>query len=240
MNIKTKNILFFSLLSLLVSCTTEITGEGAVVTDTYTPGANFTKVSVDADIDVTITYGTTKKIYVTGYDNLLEYVKLSATGGVLKIGMKPDYTFKNMNLTAVVVMPTFTGLTVTSSGSIQVDSFANTLPAVQLEITGSGNIEALHHPNITSLGATLNGSGSVLMNGFAGTQNLQLGGTGNYQGFATYANYSTVSISGSGFAEVNPKLLLDATISGAGNIYYKRYPQVISHITGTGVIVDSN
>jgi hypothetical protein len=225
---------------VLFSCSTEITGEGTIVTDTYTPGANFTKVSVDADIDVTITYGTTKKVYVTGYDNLLEYVKLSATGGVLKIGMKPDYTFTNMNLTAVVVMPTFTGLTVTNAGSIQVDSFANTLPTVQLEISGSGNIEALHHPHITSLNANLTNSGSVQMNGFAGTQTLTMAGSGSYYGFNQYSNYSEIHISGNGNAEVNPKLLLDASISGAGNIYYKRYPQIISHITGTGVIVDSN
>lgn len=224
----------------LFSCSTEIVGEGGISTQTYTPASNFTKVSVDDDIDVRITYGTTKKIHVTGYDNLLENVKITATGGVLRIGMKPDYTYTNMNISAQVIMPSFTELSVTHAGNIEIDSFANDIPNLSLIVSGSGNVTALHHPNIGNLTANLSNSGSADINGHAKNQYINLTGTGNFTGFDCGSNTSTINITGAGNAEVSLKLLLTANISGSGNVYYKRYPDIVSTITGTGAVIDAN
>jgi len=226
---------------IFFSCATEITGEGDISTVTYTLGANPTKISVEHDIAVLVKYGATKKVHVTGYDNLIDYVKISASGGVLRIGMNPDYTYVNMNLSAIIEIPSITELAITHEGNIEVDSFANPVTNLNMIISGTGNITALHHLEITNLlNVDLSGSGSVLTNGYSANQDINISGTGNFSGFEMYSNNSTIDITGDGNAEVNPKLLLNANISGAGNIYYKRYPAINSTLTGLGLVIDFN
>jgi hypothetical protein len=233
--------IFIGIISFsLFSCATEISGEGDISTVTYSPGANPTKISVDHDIDVTVKYGTIKKVHVTGYKNLIDYVKISATGGVLRIGMKPDYTYTNMNLSAIIEIPYFSELAITHEGNIEVDTFYNAITNLNLIITGSGNITALHHLQANNLYADLKGSGSVLMNGSTYDEEILISGTGNFNGFKMYSSNCTVNISGDGNAEVNPKFLLSANISGAGSIFYKRYPVINSTLTGSGLVIDSN
>lgn len=238
--VNSKIYIFIGIIFLcLSSCATEITGEGSISTVTYTPGANPTKISVEHDIDVTVKYGAIKKIHVTGYDNLLDYVKISATSGVLRIGMKPDYTYTNMNLTAVIEIPSFTELAITHEGNIEVDTFANPITQLNMAISGSGNITAIHHLQISNFSANLNGSGSVIMNGSCNNQDISISGTGSFSGFM-FSNNSTIYVAGDGNAEVNPKLLLNANISGTGNIYFKRYPDIHSTLTGSGLVIDAN
>jgi hypothetical protein len=232
-------ILCFSL--CLFSCAEEVEGSGNVVTQTYSPFSNFTKVSVDHAIDVTILYGTVKKVHITGYENLLDDVKISASGGVLKLGMDPDKTYTNMNLTAVVVMPTITELTVNHTGSITVDSFPEMMTTLNLHINGAGNIKALHHPWTGALNAYLNNSGSIDLNGtVSGDQHVEITSAGNFNAFDMGVNNSTLNITGTGNAQVSVKLVLNATISGSGNVEYKRYPTIISNITGTGSVINAN
>ncbi len=225
----------------LFSCVGEIIGSGAVSTQTYTPVSNFTKVSVDHNIDVLITYGTTKKVHVTGYDNLLEHIKISATGGTLRIGMKDENTYQNMNVTATVVMPGFTELIVTHEGNITVDTlYPSNVPNLTLRSEGSGNIEFISDLSIGTLNAYMNNTGSIEISGLVMDQTILMSGSGDYHAFDLRSNNSTVDLSGSGNAEVNVKMLLNAIISGSGNISYKRYPSINSTLTGTGLLIDAN
>lgn len=233
--------IFIPTLSLFVfSCTPEITGSGSISTQTYTPVANFTKVSVDHAINVSITYGTQKNIYVTGYDNLLDYLKISASGGLLKIGMKTEYTYANMNLTANVVMPSFTELIVTNAGSISIDSFTNNIPNLILQTSGSGNIASLKNLSIGSLNANISNVGFIDIIGTVGMQSVNITGSGNYNAFGLYSDTTTVNSTTSGNAFVNAEFRLYAIINGSGNISYKGFPIIDSTITGTGILINAN
>jgi hypothetical protein len=231
-------VIFF--VGMISSCSTEITGEGTVNTETYSITTNVTKVSVDDDIDVVIKYGAYKKVHMTGYQNLLDNVKISATGGVIRIGMKPDYTYQNMNLTAVVEMPTITGVTATHAGNIEIDTFANALPVLALTTSGSGNITSLGYLHLGTLTVTMSNSGTIDLLGSATSETVQLSGSGNYNAFGMYVNSATITNSGTGNADVNPKIDLNAIIQSSGNISYKRYPIITSNITGTGLLIDAN
>jgi hypothetical protein len=228
------------LLLLISSCSTEITGEGGIETQTYSVATNVTKVSVDDQINVKIMYGVYKKVHVTGYSNLLDYVKVSATGGVIRIGMKPDYTYSGMNITAIVEMPTVTGITATHAGNIEIDSFPNTLNNLLLTTSGSGNINAVAHLQIGALTVNMSNSGSIYLKGSAFNQDVQLSGSGNFDSFDLPVNSATITSSGTGNAFVNPKTDLNVTILSTGNISYKRYPIIISSITGSGLLIDAN
>src|SRR5688500_8473914 len=227
-------------LALVTSCSTEITGEGGIITETYSITTNVTKISVDHDIDVTVKYGLYKKVHVTGYENLLDYVKISATGGVIRIGMKPDYTYQNLNISAIVEMPTITGLTATHAGNIEIDTFNNALPTLALTTSGSGNITSLGKLNIGDLNITMSSSGMIYLQVTATTQTVQLSGSGDLSSFDMLTNSATITNNGIGNVFVQAKIDLDATINSSGNISYKKYPAITSNITGTGQLIDAN
>ena len=224
---------------ILFSCTPEIAGSGSIITQTYTPFSNFTKVSVDADIDVTVTYGLQKSVKVTGYSNLMDHFKISASGGVLRIGMKTEYTYTNMNLTAIVVMPSITQLTVTNAGNISIDTFPTT-PNLTLVAEGSGNISALTALRIGSLTTNISSTGSIDISGTVNDENVEISGSGNFNAYSLRSSNCTVNSMSSGNSYVNARVLLTALISGSGNVYYKTYPDTTSTITGTGTLIDAN
>ncbi len=235
-----KKIIAFCILSLLLySCATEIAGDGAISTQTYTPVTNFTKVSVDHDIDVTITQGAQKAVHITGYDNLLEHVKITASGGVLRIGMDNENTYTNMNLTAIVVIPSITEVSATHAGNISIETFP-AISSLTLNTSGSGNIITMSGLSMSTLAAHITNTGSVTVSGSVDQQTIDITGSGNYDAFDLFSNTTTVNCIGSGDASVNAKILLDATIIGSGNILYKRYPEIQSTITGSGILIDSN
>jgi hypothetical protein len=230
--------LFFII--MISSCSTDITGEGAIIDETYSITTNVTKVSVDHDIDVRIKYGASKKVHVTGYENLLDYVKISATGGVIRIGMKPDYTYQNMNISAVVEMPTITAATATHAGNIEIDTFSTTLSTLSLTTSGSGNITSSAFLHVGTLSANISNSGSIDLYGYANSETIQLSGSGSFNGMGFYVSSATATNVGSGSISVNPKMYLDATIESSGNIYYKRDPIITSNITGSGLLIDAD
>lgn len=224
----------------ITSCSTEIIGEGGINTETYSITTNVTKISVDHHIPVKVKYGLNKKVHVTGYENLLDYVKISATGGVIRIGMKPDYTYQNLNISAIVEMPTITGLTATHAGNIEIDTFNNVLPTLALTTSGSGNITSLGKLNIGALNIDMSGSGMIFLQGIATTQTIQLAGSGDLNSFDMLVNSANITNAGTGNVFVQVKNDLDATIDSSGNISYKRYPSITSTITGSGQLIDAN
>ncbi len=234
--------IYLSLLLILLasSCSTEITGEGAIIEQTYSITTNVTKISVDHQINTVVKYGVYKKVHVTGYENLLDYVKISATGGVIRIGMKPDYTFQNMNITAEVEIPTITGVTATHAGNIEIDSFPNAFNTLDLTSSGSGNITCLAQMEMDALTVNLSNSGSIYIKGKGTSENIQLSGSGNFDAFDFLVNSSTVTNSGTGHVMVNAKMDLTANILSTGNISYKHYPSITSSITGSGLLIDAN
>jgi hypothetical protein len=230
----------FVLMLTVTSCSTEIIGEGNIIVETYSITTNVTKISVDDHIPVTVKYGLYKKVHVEGYENLLDYVKISATGGVIRIGMKPDYTYQNLNISAVVEMPTITGITATHAGNIEIDTFVNVLPTLALTTSGSGNITSLGKLKVGALSITMSNSGTIYLQGNATTQTVQLSGSGGLNSFDMLVNSSTITNNGTGNVFVQVKNDLDATIDSSGNISYKGYPSLTTNITGTGLLIDAN
>ena len=233
-------IVFFFFVLFLASCSEHIVGEGETVSQTFLPVSNFSKISVDNDIDVTVKYSTTKKVEVAGYKNLVEKVRISATNGTLRIAMKDEYTYDNMNLTAVVSLPSFSQIFVTHNGNVEIDSFPNIFTTLHFGLSSNGNLTTLHPLTSQGMTADLSGSGSVTINGVCKNLDLNLTSSGNWNGFNHSCGTATVNITNQGQAEVSPEFKLNATISGSGNIYYKRYPVVLSTITGTGAAIDAN
>ena len=89
---------------------------------------------------------------------------------------------------------------------------------------------------VTSLGTAyikLSGPGQ-------GKLHLSNTGTGSINAFNFEVDTCYVSLTGTGSCKVTVNELLDVVLTGTGNVYYRGYPEITSHITGLGRLISSN
>jgi len=88
---------------------------------------------------------------------------------------------------------------------------------------------------------TLMGTAFIKLNG-PGQGKLYLNntGTGSINAFNLEVDTCYVNLTGTGSCKVTVNELLDAVITGTGNVYYRGYPYIDSHITGLGRLISSN
>ncbi len=65
-------------------------------------------------------------------------------------------------------------------------------------------------------------------------------GTGSINAFNFEVDTCYVNLTGTGDCKVNVNELLNAVITGTGSVYYRGYPEIVSHITGLGRVINSN
>ncbi len=65
-------------------------------------------------------------------------------------------------------------------------------------------------------------------------------GTGSINAFNFEVDTCYVSLTGTGSCRVTVNELLDVVLTGTGNVYYRGYPEIISHIIGLGRLISSN
>ena len=65
-------------------------------------------------------------------------------------------------------------------------------------------------------------------------------GTGSINAFNLEVDTCYINLTGTGSCKVTVNELLDAVITGTGNVYYRGYPDIITHITGLGRLISSN
>lgn len=176
----------------LTSCEKEnIIGSGPIETQQRT-AFGFTKVDVNGTSSVNITYGTSFKVEVRGYSNLLSSLETKVNGDVLTVGYKNGTSITNDNSQVFITMPLLTKLSTTGDSRVNINSgTANNFEAI---ITGASTIEG---PGFTAKNAnvTIEGSGSAA---FTVTDRLHAKITGS--GVVYYKGNPTVTsqIIGSG------------------------------------------
>lgn len=69
---------------------------------------------------------------------------------------------------------------------------------------------------------------------------INLEGTGNYEGFLLEVREAAVDISGTGSCEVKVTERLDAVLEGTGSLYYTGNPVINADVSGTGRVVNAN
>ncbi len=66
-------------------------------------------------------------------------------------------------------------------------------------------------------------------------------GTGSINAYNLEVDTCYVNLTGTGSCKVAVNELLDAVITGTGNVYYRGYPdEIYSHVTGLGRLINSN
>jgi hypothetical protein len=174
-----------AILIAFTSCKKDnLVGNGTVTTE-LRPVTGFSKVDVSGKTGVTINYGTSFKVEVKAYRNLLSSLETKVNGDVLTIGYKSGTSVSNDNSEVFITMPLLTKFSTTGDSKVNLNSgSANDFEAV---ITGASKIEGL---GFTAKNATvtIEGTGTA---SFAVTDRLNAKITGS--GILYYRGNPSVS-----------------------------------------------
>ena len=221
-------ILFLVLLVCVVSANTSFAQERAV--------SNFNGVAISGSIKTIIQIGNKESLRFEGDQEAINELITEVKGGVLIIRTKNKWgewnkKFRNSRITAYITAKKLTSLTMSGSGSIDVQGQINSTE-LAATVSGSGIIRA--SANVKSLSAVVSGSGNVSIQGKANDANITVGGSGNFRGTELRAETASTTVSGSGSIYISAHKKLNAVVSGSGNVHYTGDPQVEKTVSGSG------
>lgn len=198
-----KKVGFVCMLTVMVglmACEKDVlTGGGAVESRAFAVD-QFSSVETHYDINASITYGNSRELVITGYENLLDALEVTVENGVLKLKYDKNYMrVKNSNIRAAIQLPVLLKAGIYGSGSIGIHGY-NTAGPLGLGIYGSGDIRVL--------------------NSVYDTVVLDIHGSGNIEAQGLQVKRGRVNVYGSGHSYLTVLEKLDAGIYGSGNIYY--------------------
>ena len=134
----------------------------------------------------------------------------------------------------IVTMLKVGTLSVHVSGSGDVDLDNTTAAQCRLTMSGSGKLKVRRLVGLSNE-VRLTGSGDVSVSGGSVVhQRVFLSGSGMFKGSWLLTSETEVLVSGAGSASIHAKDLLDATITGQGDIRYRGNPKVIQSISNVG------
>lgn len=209
-----------------------IKGSGHVTTVTKNVGS-YKKISVHSSVDVYVTQGPETALVIEADDNIIPYIIIEEDGGELTIRQKDNTSYSTSHPIKVkLTAPNITELNLTSSGSIHLVNTIDNEESITLSVTGSGEIKGnIHTPEVK---ADITGSGDITVTGE--TRDIEYDGTGSgdFRAKGLKAENATVSLTGSGDADINASAKLEANTTGSGDVNYYGNPQVTSSKTGSG------
>lgn len=215
-----------------------VRGAGPVVSETRSL-ASFDKITLDGSADIYIAQDSVQSVTVQAQDNILDILETEVYNGHLKIGFDRNCVKNHEPVKVYLTVPNIWEVRVEGSGNI-IGLGSINMSDLRFEIEGSGNIQ---FPLISanSLGVHISGSGDVNFAGEGASYlDIDINGSGNVRAYDLPVNNVAIDVDGSGDSRVHAIDNLDVRISGSGNVYYLGYPQITSHISGSGDIISAN
>ncbi|CAN5875280.1 MAG: DUF2807 domain-containing protein [Gemmatimonadetes bacterium] len=211
-----------------------IRGSGVVREETREV-SGFTGVELATVGTVHIVQGSREELRIEAEENLLPHLRTRVEGRLLRIE-----TTNNVNLQPTrpvryyLTVRDLDRATLSGSGSIQVEELRTRRLAAT--VSGSGGME-LSGLNADALTLAVSGSGGASASGRVATQDVNLSGSGSFDGRNLESNRAGVNLSGSGSATLRVRERLDATVSGSGSVRYFGSPRVSQNVSGSGSVV---
>lgn len=202
---------------LFSSCKKEIIrGKGDIVSQERAV-SNFSRIKIKGLTDITVVQGSSFRVTVSDYENLVNEIETSLSGEELTIGYKRDIWVTKGNSKATITMPSLKGVRVDGSGDFIIDGPFTGTSFFSVQINGSGNVN--------------------INNAIVDEADIHISGSGDVKNFGLQCKKATVKISGSGNAELTVSEFLDVRIDGSGDVYYKGNASVNTRINGSGKVV---
>ncbi len=187
-----------------------VVGSGNVRTEER-PVQGFTRVELEGLGDLTVTQGGSESLKIETDDNVLPLVTSEVRGNTLVLGLQQGTYLRTTRLNYTVTIKQLDGVTISGSGSAQLNDVAS--QALEVNVSGSGGVRSA---------------------GRADASKIDISGSGSYDGAALTSRTASVVVSGSGSAVVQASETLDVKVSGSGTVEYVGNPRVSQDITGSG------
>lgn len=177
---------------------------------------HFSDVIVTGTLDTEITIGDTQSITIEGDSNLIPIVKCESLNNTLTLSTTHNYRTKN-KLKIKIVTPELFSITLQGSSNAVVTDL-----------------------NAMTFRSIIRGSADLQVSGITGGLDIDISGSGDFDGENLKANKARITIKGSGDATVNVKTTLRVDISGSGDVTYIGSPAISESIKGSGKIKKKN
>jgi hypothetical protein len=196
--------------------------------------ASVTGVRLETSGTLSITPGDTPALTVTAGSAVVGQLTSDVVDGVLVLGLT-DRGSSLGDVRYALTLPRLDSLVVTGSGRAVVES----VPSDSLSITvdGSGDVE-VSGLAVDELDIELTGSGTVEAEGHSTVQAVRLEGSGDYAAISLDTRRATVTVSGSGNADVRVTGSLTAIVEGSGDIRHRGGAEVTSSVEGSGEVIE--
>ncbi len=230
---KTTYLFLLSFITLgLVSCEDEYSADQIVVTYDTIP---FEKIELSTSSDIRIVQANYFQVVVEGEERDVYDTELRIADNLLII---EEHGSIDQHQVITIYVPEFRQLDSYGSSDIYGESEFRQNGNMDLGLFGSGEIDM--YLDLDNLDVFLSGSGDFYLEGFADNVDIRITGSGWVRTFNLNSDFSDITISGSGSAEVTVDNDLDISISGSGDVFYKGHPVISSSITGSGKVIDAN
>ena len=180
--------LFLAVVFIVLMAGCQLNGD---VVSKERPATGFEGIITGNSADINVYPGREYKVIVTTEEKIQDKILTEVRGNILNIESKGTFSSKELKID--VYMPVLKAITVKGSGDVKVHN--GSVPDLEINISGSGNIDARNYQvedvNITSTGSgdariwvteTLNGtssgSGNVLFKG-SPRMNVRVSGSGD-------------------------------------------------------------
>jgi hypothetical protein len=193
---------------------TEAVGSGNVITETRQV-SGFDRIRFRGSGRLIVDQTGVESLTVEAEDNIVPLLRSDVENGVLILGLRPGTRIvAHRPIVFRLTVKQLTGIEASGSGSTEVSR----LDTAQFVFEGSG-------------------SGKARLSGRAGTQEVSLSGSGEYDAESVVSRTVDVRVSGSGDVLVNATESLDVEVSGSAEIRYVGEPRVSQRISGSGSVI---
>jgi hypothetical protein len=213
-----------------------ISGSGHVKTESRTV-SDFDRVALGGDGTLVITQGSTEALKITADDNILPKLRSDVEGGTLQLGPQNNTSVRpTTTIRYDLTLKHLHGVTLAGSADMRSDALST--DSLELHVAGSGSARIM---KLTTDAVTvaIAGSGSVNLTGTAGSQTVDISGSGTYQAGNLASQQTSVNVSGSGDCRLNVASSLSVRILGSGHVSYSGSPVVNQQILGSGSLTHS-
>ena len=202
---------------------------------------SFEGVSVSGAIELYVSQGTQAVAVSASDKDLVDEIVTEVENGILYIRFKSkkswwsdQWNTTGKKFKAYVSAEKIKFVSLSGSGNIRIEG---TLKSDELgiQLSGSGNVSG--NINTADLDLRQSGSGNIKLSGNATKAEFSCSGSGNVICSDLVTDKCSVTLSGSGNAEVNVNRELSASISGSGNVRYRGTGNLVNASTaGSGKI----
>jgi hypothetical protein len=208
-----------------------VRGSGVVVEDALNIW-NVSGLALDAPGTVYVTVGDRESLVIRGEDNLLPYLSVWTENGRLRIEV--DRTVRLQPTVPIRYDLTVRGLSrITSTGSGRVEAEGLRGDRLLVSSSGSGGIQ-LDDVRVNRLSVAV--QGSVAAAGRVTLLDANLAGSGPLEARQLESDEASVTVAGSGSANLRVRRQLDVNLSGSGSVLYYGNPRVVQSVTGAGEV----